>query len=240
MKRSFQSQDLSRCGFTLIELLVVIAIIAILAGMLLPALSKAKERAQRASCMNNQRQWIISVMLYATDNEERFPRGGSANAYWIDLSFRDTVHSNYGVSRVQFYCPSNPDWNRDDFWKWPSSNESVMGYFYLAGDPNLENNPALIRGVQKRPVLAQKTTDDPHYKVIFADLNRKLNDSWGRPGDANPLMRGVNHYNRAGDNPEGGNHGFLDGHVAWIPGREFIRFPKIVQGSRADFFYGGE
>jgi prepilin-type N-terminal cleavage/methylation domain-containing protein len=157
-------------AFTLVELLVVIAIIAIIASLLLPALATAKERSNRTVCRNNVRQWCLGLLLYAEDNDEAFPKAhpsgsGNVNPYWMDVKFRDLMNVKYRVPRAQFYCPSNKKWNRDDFWKWPSSDEAVMGYFYLAGEPDFELNPALLRMTDQKPILPKKTSDTFCFRI---------------------------------------------------------------------------
>ena len=101
-------------AFTLIELLVVVAIIAILASLLLPALAGAKVRARTVKCISNLRQMGITMALYTSDNNDRFPFSGRD---WPQLPFVDLLklfNPYISTNGAAFYlCPADkpPPWN---------------------------------------------------------------------------------------------------------------------------------
>ena len=86
MRNSLNISPLPVRGFTLIELLVVIAIIAILAGLMLPVLAKAKQKGQSSICLNDLKQVGLAMQMFADENDDMIPRGTAGNSprWWMN------------------------------------------------------------------------------------------------------------------------------------------------------------
>ena len=258
-----EARGVAGTGFTLIELLVVIATIAILAALLLPALSRAKQNALRAQCTSNLRQWGVAEIMYAGDNKDFFPDNSQGeDVSWISPALNQSFFLQYlfrnrpgepgqaggpvimrGANDV-LYCPTDKfDRFYETQFQTTSTDPQLVGYVYLPGRQPYQGSvdvktPGVLGWVTKTKFGGSLRTAPIMADIIQGSGPWLLSAGKGTLnfGGSPPLS---SHY--FGSGPTGANFLFEDGHVEW---RKFnvsrpqatIDVGGIRVGSDATFF----
>lgn len=182
-------------AFTLIELLVVIAIISILAAILFPVFSRARENSRRASCLSNEKQIALAILQYVQDNDERFP-GGYTSDRQMTWMQRVLPYVQGGSSRKSqlFFCPS--DYGVDSTLNvWTDNTSYCYNNYYLTGTTSEIGGGVHIAAVTRaaQTVMLAETPGRSASRYTCLPVNNL---------PTAPYF-------------EGGNFAFVDGHAKW-------------------------
>ncbi|KAB2660415.1 MAG: type II secretion system protein [Verrucomicrobia bacterium] len=253
-QRSISRFPAVRRGFTLIELLVVIAIIAILAGMLLPAMGKAKNKGQGIMCMNNHRQLLLGWGMYATDNNDAIPyayaadvNANTSDGAWVQgiLSLGSTDPDNWnpkhldqsplatytGKNKLIWKCPGDKSLTTNSEKKKVPRVRSMSMNIWVGGNSGTDGGWGAAWKVYTR--LSHITVPGPTSTFVLLDEREdSINDGFfvvvmdGYPNAAGTTMPDVpaSYHNGAG------GFSFADGHAEikkWLDPRTKVPIGKL-------------